>query len=164
MWCRHCIQGKSRRQPHRLVDRSGDIIPIVGMDFYFPSDSSGKALTAEDRGDREVDEILKEASGTAVVLRDSKSGTIFSHVIPSKSLEETGTARQITDDIENLGYKRLLKVEVRLLEKKNRDLEERVKFLREVMIRDEKKEKEKLAEENSQMREKMQKLEKDAKR
>ena len=101
------MQGKSRRQPHRLVNRSEDLIPIVGMDFYFPSDSSGKALTSEDRGDREVEEILKGASGTAVVLRDSKSGTIFSHVIPAKSLEETSTARQIADDLENLGYKRV---------------------------------------------------------
>ena len=79
-----------------------------------------------------------------------------------KSMENRARSRASSSIIEP--DERLLKVEVRLLEKKNRDLEERVKFLREVMIRDEKVAKEKLAEENSEMREKMQKLEKDAKR
>ena len=79
-----------------------------------------------------------------------------------KSMENRVRSRASSSIIEP--DERLLKVEVRLLEKKNRDLEERVKFLREVMIRDEKVAKEKLAEENSEMREKMQKLEKDAKR
>ena len=79
-----------------------------------------------------------------------------------KSMENRMKSRASSSLVEP--DERLLKVEVRLLEKKNRDLEERVKFLREVMIRDEKMAKEKLAEENSEMREKMQKLEKDAKR
>jgi hypothetical protein len=56
------------------------------------------------------------------------------------------------------------RVEVRMLEKENKKLEERAKFVRDVMLKEEKIAKAQLAQENDGMKKKMEQLEREANR
>ena len=111
---------------------------------------------AEARNDLKRAQAEKEAASEArkkaeLELADAEKENTLCRRENEEKLRSLENARSD----ENSSELRLHKVEVRMLEKKNRDLEERVKFLREHMIREEKAAKERLAEENAELKTKL---------
>ena len=99
-WCRHCLEGRGREFGH-----SGDngwkdarAAAVVSFDYAFLSDSGD--VTTED-------EFTAAGEGAAkvLVIRDSRSKSLFAHIVPVKGVDDRGFAVQaLVDDIKWLGY------------------------------------------------------------
>ena len=109
-WCKFCIMGRGRGSPHGPSSRNGNVA-IIGVDYFFitrggvkrrselehPDTDSGNAAVEISR---EAGEIIK-----CIVIRCSKSRTIFAHVVPCKGLDEDDyLANLVVTALSWLGY------------------------------------------------------------
>lgn len=103
-WCKHCLEGRGREfghDNHRGVkdERS---TPVVSFDYAFISDNG------------EVTDLIEyEAAGESaiklLIVRDSKSKSVFAHVVPVKGMDEKGFAvSALTADVRWLGYNKVV--------------------------------------------------------
>ena len=92
-WCRHCIQGRGRGDPHlRKADASN--IPLVGLDYFFIDGEQVKTRSELDFSEDTAGEAELEAaraSGALIkclIIRCSGAKCIFAHVVPRKGADE----------------------------------------------------------------------------
>ena len=78
-WCRHCVEGRGREFGHDAQRGDKDVraTPVVSFDYAFLSDS-GDVVTQDEF------EAARETAAKVLVVRDSKSKSVFAHIVPSK--------------------------------------------------------------------------------
>ena len=102
-WCKHCLEGRGREFGHDARRGNKDVraTPVVSFDYAFLSDC----------GDVEsLDDFVAagDAACKVLVVRDSKSKSVFAHVVPSKGVDEAGFAVDaLVEDVKWLGYSKL---------------------------------------------------------
>ena len=102
-WCRHCVEGRGREFGHEAHRGDKDVraTPVVSFDYAFLSDS-GEIVSQE-----EFDAATVGAA-KGLVIRGSKSKSVFAHVVPSKWIDEKGFAvSALVEDVRWLGYSKV---------------------------------------------------------
>ena len=76
-WCKHCLEGRGREFGHEAHrgDKDSRSTPVISFDYAFISDR-GEVTNHE--------EYLAAGEGAAKVLvvRDSRSKSVFAHIVP----------------------------------------------------------------------------------
>ena len=101
-WCRHCLEGRGREFGHEARgEKDLRAMPVISFDYAFISDR-GEVKTLSDFTE------AGEAAAKVLVIRDSRSKSVFAHIVPSKGVDEKGFAvKALVDDVKWLGYTRL---------------------------------------------------------
>ena len=102
-WCKHCLEGRGREFGHEAHrgDKDFRATPVVSFDYAFLSDR-GEIVSRE-----EFDEAA-DGAAKVLVIRDSKSKSVFAHVVPSKGVDEAGfSVSALVEDVQWLGYAKL---------------------------------------------------------
>ena len=88
-WCPVCIEAKGVEDPHRRADpnREHDIAEIA-MDYK----SFGQSTPGE------------EDKGTAIIIKDRDTKTIYGHLVEEKGLGDGWIVKKIEEDVSSLGY------------------------------------------------------------
>ena len=87
-WCPHCVEGRGRELGHECHRVEPGAVPIVSFDYSFIVDQG--AIT-----DQEGSKAAGEGAIKILVVRDSKSKSLFAHAVPSKGIDEKGFAVDI---------------------------------------------------------------------
>ena len=112
-WCRWCVMGRGRGDPH--LASAGSSIPIVGLDYFYIDEESVKKREELDyekdaAGEAALDE--ERAAGNllkCMVVRCASTKCIFGHVIPRKGAdEEDFSANLVVEDVSWLGHVELM--------------------------------------------------------
>ena len=88
-WCKFCVQGKCPNRQHRESKRSDedkDGVPHVFMDYMY--------MTSKDQ----------EKMSPILVIKDSKSKSIFAHAVTVKGTKDNWIVKAVTEDLDSLGY------------------------------------------------------------
>ena len=100
-WCPHCVEGRGREFGHECHKAGPGAVPIVSFDYAFIGDQG--EIT-----DQEGFEAAGEGAIKILVVRDSKSKSLFAHVVPSKGIDEKGFAvDSLVQDVKWLGYSKV---------------------------------------------------------
>ena len=102
-WCKHCLEGRGREFGHSSMNGSKDerSTPVVSFDYCFISDT-GDVTTQEDF------EVAGEGAAKVLIVRDSRSKSVFAHMVPVKGVDERGYAvDSLVGDVKWLGYTRV---------------------------------------------------------
>jgi len=112
-WCRHCVLGRGRGDPH--LRTTGSSIAIVGLDYFFIEHDQVKKRKELDFAEDAAGEAALEdarASGTLVkclVIRCAATKCLFGHVVPRKGAdEEDFAAGLVVKAVEWLGHTELI--------------------------------------------------------
>ena len=104
-WCRWCVMGRGRGDPH--LSSAGSTIPIVGLDYFFIDDEAVKKreeLSYPQDADGEAALEAARATGALIkclIVRCASTKCLFGHVIPRKGAdEENFTVSLVVKDIE----------------------------------------------------------------
>ena len=91
-WCIQCTQGRGHDLPHAQAPDDGDPpVPEICIDYFYIGQEGTPGTT------------------TALAVRDKGTKALFGHVVPTKANLTTGwPAHRVVDDIEWLGYKKVL--------------------------------------------------------
>ena len=96
-WCRHCVEGRGREFGHGCQPQGESRTPVVSFDYAFLSDE-GEILDAAGF------EAAGEGAVKILVIRDSRSKSLFAHVVPSKGIDEKGfSVNALVEDVKWLG-------------------------------------------------------------
>ena len=81
-WCKHCLEGRGREFGHEAHrgDKGEQAMPVISFDYAFISD----------RGEVKGQEHVEQAGETAaklLIIRDSRSKSVFAHVVPAKGVD-----------------------------------------------------------------------------
>ena len=99
-WCKHCLEGRGRELGHEALrgDKDPRASPVVAFDYCFLSDR-GEVISHEGF------EAAGEGAVKVLVVRDSRSKSVFAHVVPSKGVDERGfSVDSLVEDVKWLGY------------------------------------------------------------
>ena len=102
-WCEHCLEGRGREFGHdsRRGTKDDRASPVISFDYCFIGDR-------DEVTDEETFKAAGEGAAKVLVIRDSKSKSLFAHVVPSKGVDEKGFAVDaLVDDVRWLGYSRV---------------------------------------------------------
>ena len=102
-WCKQCLEGRGRSFGHSNMQGEKDerSTPVVSFDYAFISDV-GDVITQEDF------ESAGEGAAKVLVVRGSKSKSVFAHVVPAKGIDEKGFSIDVlVADIKWMGYTRV---------------------------------------------------------
>ena len=83
-WCKDCVKGRAREDPHRKIDRSNELkdneIPVVQIDFAFFT-----TPIENPKGLRRMDEVPREmrVSRPILAMVNAKNGEGKALIIPS---------------------------------------------------------------------------------
>ena len=107
-WCRWCNLGRGRCLQHQK--KGTPIIPIVGLDYFFLTESGTKTRKELGMDDAELTEARAKGEVVkCIIVRCLKSKSVFSHFIPVKGVDEDGfVVGLVTNIIEWLGYSRII--------------------------------------------------------
>ena len=107
-WCWWCVLGRGRGLQHRA--RPGSLIPIIGIDCYFPTSSGVKLPEEFKMDDEQVDAARRRGElAKCLVFRCYVSKSVVGHVIPRKGLDEDGiVVGKILQSFEWLGHMRIV--------------------------------------------------------
>ena len=102
-WCKHCLEGRGREFGHDKSRGAKDerATPVISFDYCFISDVG--EITTED-------DYAAAGAGAAKILvaRDSRSKSVFAHVVPMKGVDCKGFAvSSLVEDVLWLGYTRI---------------------------------------------------------
>ena len=102
-WCRHCVEGRGREFGHATRQQEPGRTPVISFDYAFIGDKDEKIENMEQYI------AAGEGATKVLVIRDSKSKSLFAHVIPSKGLDEKGfVVDALVQDVKWLGYTKLI--------------------------------------------------------
>ena len=102
-WCRHCLEGRGREFGHEAHrgEKDARATPVISFDYAFLSDC-GEVTSQESF------EAAGEGAIKVLIIRDSRSKSVFAHVVPSKGVDEGGFAvSMLVEDVKWLGYSRV---------------------------------------------------------
>ena len=98
--------GKSRNDKHSCSRQKGEYqgIPKIVSDYFFVGQrrSSNRA-----ERDREEESAEREGQTPIIVLKDTRSKSIYAHACPCKGAHEA-VVKRVVEDLDALGYKRIL--------------------------------------------------------
>ena len=101
-WCECCVRGKATGEPHKRIQVESTI-PIIAFDYMFVM--NGRVAMRQDT----TEEERKNAILKILVVKDSKSRSIFGHVVKRKGVEEDGySVKRLKEDLEWLGYTKVI--------------------------------------------------------
>ena len=82
-WCKHCLEGRGRELGHEAHRGDKDVraSPVIAFDYCFLSDK-GEIVSQEGF------EAAGDGAAKVLVIRDSRSKSVFAHVVPSKGVDE----------------------------------------------------------------------------
>ena len=93
-WCPHCVRGKGRADQHRRSRQKDDNpdIPKLASDYFF----IGQRRPAN-KGERAEEEAQAEKEGQTpiIVLKDTKSKSLFAHVCPCQGAHSSAVSRLV---------------------------------------------------------------------
>ncbi len=84
-WCRWCVMGRGRGDPH--LTSAGSSIPIVGLDYFYIDDESVKK--------REELDYEKDAAGEAALDEERAAGNLVKCMVVLCHLQRIKTVRDI---------------------------------------------------------------------
>ena len=88
-WCPICIASRGKDLPHKAIDRRGDGVPIIGMDYFFVGDDGAGVIPA-------------------IAARNSITKALIGTAVPTKGIEQSDwPAKYVAACIDELGYKRV---------------------------------------------------------
>ena len=92
-WCPVCVEAKGIEDPHFKADpsREHDIAEIA-MDYK----SFGQSTPGE------------EDKGTAIILKDRDTKTIYGHLVEEKGVGDGWVVKKLVEDVDSLGYTDLM--------------------------------------------------------
>lgn len=97
-WCRACVEGRGRGEPHRAGHGESQGVSMFAFDYLFITAGDKVKLKAELSEDDEV--VVK-----ALVAKDSQSRAVFAHVVPKKGIDEDNYAVDVlVEDLKWLGH------------------------------------------------------------
>ena len=100
-WCKECNEGHGRERGHFKVDEPHRVA-IISMDYAFVTRKGDIVGVGEPGCDDE--DALK-----LLVVKDSKSRSVFAHAVPRKGVDEKRyVVDMIVEDVLWLGYSKLL--------------------------------------------------------
>ena len=101
-WCRHCLNGFGREDAHRTQGHPHRV-PTVSFDYMFVTkDDAYERSEWEALGERDQDYMK------VVVIRDSKSKSLFAHAVPRKGVDEQRyVVNCVVDECAWPGYSRI---------------------------------------------------------
>ena len=94
-WCKHCVFGKAKNDPHRTRDSVDHQVPCISIDYMY-------MLEGEDRESSELESL------PIVVMKDRMSKAVFAFVVPKKGECEYAALRAARDLNKVLGYKKFI--------------------------------------------------------
>jgi len=99
-WCKHCVAGRGRSDPHRSRDKTEKGIPTISWDYMYmmekPTKTQGRPAVVEGEG------------LPIVVSVGSTSGAVFSYVVQQKGENNYAITRGCQDVQHLLGYKKMI--------------------------------------------------------
>ena len=99
-WCDDCCEGFGRERAHFAKPDTAICSAIVSFDYLFVKGSGEFAESESDVGEHGI-KIL--------VVKDSKSRSVFGHVVPQKGIDPKRFAVDcIVEDVMRLGYSQVL--------------------------------------------------------
>lgn len=97
-WCAACVRGRGRSKPHKRIEhKEEEQVPVVSVDYGFLG-SGGKGQN----------EGVKDSENPVLIVFDRRSKTIWAHPVPSKGIAHPWPAKVLTDDLDKLGYKKVV--------------------------------------------------------
>ena len=100
-WCECCVMGRGTGEQHRGGSESR--VPVIAFDYLFVSQA--KVVT---RGEIDEEEA-KRAPIKILLVKDTKSKTIFAHVVKHKGIEDDEYAvKRLVEDVTWLGYSKVI--------------------------------------------------------
>ena len=100
-WCEDCVRGRGLGEQHRSGGPGRDL-PVLSFDYLFVT--GGKMARRDELNDDEAD----NATLKILVMRCSKTKSVFAHVVDRKGTDAEGYAvRRMVEDIVWLGHTRL---------------------------------------------------------
>ena len=94
-WCKHCVFGKAKNDPHRTRDSEDHQVPCISIDYMY-------MLEGETRESSELEPL------PIVVMKDRMSKAVFAYVVPKKGECEYAALRASRDLNKVLGYKKFV--------------------------------------------------------
>ena len=99
-WCKHCVFGKAKSNPHRKADEREGERPVISIDYMYLHERKIRGQTRWDRS--------PEDGMPIVVMHDSDSKGTFAFVAPNKGECEYAVRRASQDIDKIMGYKRFI--------------------------------------------------------
>ena len=99
-WCKHCVFGRAKNNPHKATDREEYGIAKISMDYMYLNEerAPGVPRPAEVQGE-----------GLPILVSlDSNTKAIFANAVPNKGECEYATRRAAQDYGKLLGYKKFI--------------------------------------------------------
>ena len=84
-WCRFCVAGRARADPHFVREPEYGGVPSFSADYFF------------------IDNDAAESNLTCIAVRERYTKMAFAHVAPGKQSTDEFLAKCIVDDIDSLG-------------------------------------------------------------
>ena len=99
-WCKPCIMGRAVGDHHKVQDEESTK-PVIAFDYLIVSKKGqGEIVIRRDEA-KEGEEVLAKI----LVVKDTKSKSIFAHVVPQKGVDsDRYSVSRLTEDILWLGY------------------------------------------------------------
>ena len=99
-WCKHCVFGRAKNEPHRKVDNEDHRMPKLSWDYFYMSE---KKRDGEKRPAVVIGEGLP-----MVVCKDSFSKGILAFAVPEKGVNKYAVSRGSLDTDRVFGYSRVI--------------------------------------------------------
>ena len=99
-WCKHCVFGKAKSNPHRRTTEIEQDKPVISIDYMYLHEKKEKGQNR--------DQIPPEDGMPIVVMHDSHSKGVFAFVAPRKGECEYATRRASHDIDKIMGYKKFI--------------------------------------------------------
>jgi hypothetical protein len=81
-WCKHCVKGKAKNDPHSR-SKQELTTDIIEMDYAFLTENSDERKERKAK-ERKGDQCNKEKGMPVLVTRDRRSGKVSAEVVPQK--------------------------------------------------------------------------------
>ena len=100
-WCEDCVRGRGIGEQHRAGECSA--IPVIAFDYLFIT--KGRILRREELDE----ETSKSVTMKILVVKDTKSKTVFAHTVMQKGVDSEGYAvTRLIEDVKWLGYTKVI--------------------------------------------------------
>jgi len=94
-WCKHCVFGKAKNDPHRKHAAQDATVPCISIDYMYMHEGRDREPSDQD--------VLP-----IIVMKDRMSKGVFAFVVPKKGECEYAALRAAQDLNKTLGYKKII--------------------------------------------------------
>ena len=98
-WCRFCVMGRAVGEAHRSKEEDESKRAVITFDYLFITRGRHDERCVDTRDEVKGKEVLLKI----LVVKDTKSKTVFAHVVSRKGADQEAVRRMV-EDIRWLGY------------------------------------------------------------